>query len=82
LAIDWETGRIRALLTSDQSEEQVEDRNRMLRRLVELGQLALDEDAIGPDGQPIRTAVRAERMGSVMRVFGTARMLHVTGAAP
>jgi hypothetical protein len=82
LAIDWETGRIRALLTSDQSEEQVEDRNRMLRRLVELGQLALDEDAIGPDGQPIRTAVRAEKMGSVMRVFGTARMLHVTGAAP
>jgi len=79
LAIDWESRRIRSLLTSDLSEDQVTDRDRMLQRLVREGLLMTLDHAVGPDGRPLRFVVSAETLGDVMRVRGAARMLHITG---
>ena len=82
LAIDWDTRRLRACLTSERSDEQRLDRDRMLLRLLDHDALRLDRLAIGPDGQPLRTVVRAQALGDVMRVRGTARTLHVAPEQP
>jgi hypothetical protein len=81
LAIDWESRRVRARLVSQQDEETVHDRDLLLRRLVDAGALMPDRFSIGPDGNRLRSVVRAEAMGDdLMRVRGTARLLHVLEA--
>ena len=78
LAIDWDTRRVRARLISVQDEQATADRNMLLRRLVEAGALAPDHMSVGPDGRRLRSVARAEMMGDdLMRVRGTARLLHV-----
>jgi len=83
LAIDWDTKLVRARLTSDrrgrpeEEKEQRRDRHAMLCGLVEADLLKLDEDALGPDGRPLRAAVRAESTQDAIRVRGTARTLHI-----
>lgn len=85
LAIDWDTRMVRALLTSDRTsrpreqQEQQEDRDRMLRWLADEGLMQLGPLAIGPDGQELRSVVRAESADGLMRVRGAARMLHIVG---
>jgi hypothetical protein len=76
LAIDWETKRVRARLTS-QWEEQREARDRMLETLDEKGLLLPAGLATTPDGKPLRCAISAETSGELMRVRGTARTLHI-----
>jgi hypothetical protein len=77
LAIDWETNRIRSLLTSDLSDQQVKDRDALLNRLVQKGLLVDAEQGQGPDGSPLRFLIQAETVGDVMQVRGAARMLHM-----
>lgn len=78
LAIDWETRKVRALLTSDYGNaRQQDDRDLMLTRLAGDGLLRLGNEAVGPDGKPLSTAIRAEATDGVMRVRGTSRMLHI-----
>jgi hypothetical protein len=77
LAIDWDTRRLRSLLTTDHSEEQRLDRDRMLLRMDDQDLLLLDRRGLGLDQQPLTSAIRAESLGSVMRVRGGARMLHL-----
>jgi hypothetical protein len=79
LAIDWDTRRVRALLTSDLAEEQRVDRDLLLRRLLDEGLLHLEEEAIGPSGAELATAVIAETTQNLMRVRGAARTLHIVG---
>jgi hypothetical protein len=87
LAIDWQTGKIRALLTTDRSrrpeeeEEQRRDRDLLLRRLVDEDLMRLDERALAHDGQPLDSIVQAESPDGVLRARGTARMLHIIGEA-
>src|SRR6266511_562267 len=76
VAIDWETRRIRSRLTTNPSEQR-QDRDRMLLRMADTGMLLPDRLALGPDGRPLRSIVRAESLGDVMRVRGAARMLHL-----
>ena len=78
LAIDWETKRVRARLTS-QWEEQKDDRDKMLQKLDEKGLLVPAELATTPDGKPLRCAIKAETTADLMRVRGTARTLHIAG---
>jgi hypothetical protein len=92
LAIDWETKTVRALVTSDFShrpqangkrqqaerDRQRADRNLMLDRLADRGLLQLGNRALGPDGELLRSAIKAETMDGLMRVRGAARMLHIT----
>ncbi len=84
LAIDWDTKRVRAVLTSDHSKrpeelnEQQEDRDHLLTWLVDEGLLKLDYQAIGPDGEELHSVISAEQLHGAMRVRGTARMLHIT----
>ena len=81
LAIDWETRKVRARLVSEHDAQVMEDRDSMLRRLVDAGVLVPDRLALGPDGKRLRTAVRAEMMNDdLMRVRGTARLLHILEA--
>lgn len=85
LAIDWDTSKVRVLLTSDHSqrpeeqEEQRKDRDRILQRLADRGLLLPGHLAIGPDGRPLRSAISTESTGNLMRARGTARMLHIIG---
>lgn len=77
LAIDWETRRVRACLTSERSSEQQRDRDRLLSRLLEHDLLKLGDEALGPDGKPLCAVIRAETLDGQMRVRGVARMLHI-----
>jgi hypothetical protein len=82
LAIDWETKKVRSLLTSDSSGENIqsEDRNIFLEKLLDDGILRFGHEAIGANGKPLSAAVRAEVIGDVMRVRSSAKMLHISSA--
>ena len=41
------------------------------------GWLRVGEDALGPDGQPLCGAIRGEVSDGILRVVGTAHMLHL-----
>ena len=77
LVIDWETRRVRSLLTSDRKPSRKTDRDGMLRRLMDEDLLRVGEEALGPDGKPLCHAVQAEVSGGILRVVGTAHMLHL-----
>ncbi len=91
LAIDWQTKRVRAIVTSDFSErpsgskkqrkldrqQQKADRDLMLERLIDGGVLQLADQAGGPDGKQLASVVTAETMDNLMRIRGAARMLHI-----
>lgn len=80
LVIDKETRKIRAKLTSDYAlPEQLADRDALLRQLADNGVLCVGAAAIGPDGKVLNSAIAAEVMDGLMRVRGTARMLHICG---
>ena len=77
LAIDWETKTIRALLTSDTSQTQRNDRDDSLLRLHRNNRLAIGAEAIGPDGKELRTVAVGEVSGDLIRIRKSARMLHI-----
>lgn len=79
LAVDWNTRKVRSCLTSELSDRQRDDRDHLIRRLLDEEALALDELATGPDGAPLRSVVRARSLGGVMRMRATARTLHIVG---
>jgi len=84
LAIDWETHKVRAVLTSDKSklqeegEKQQQDREQMLKKLVDQGLLRLGRYALGPEGHELCSVIRADVARDVMRVHSMAKMLHIT----
>jgi len=77
LVIDWETRRVRLLLTSDRRQSRKADRDEMVRRLMDEDLLRVGAEALGPDGRPLSHTVQAEVSGGVLRVVGTAHMLHM-----
>ncbi len=78
LVIDWNSRRVRALLTGDfDAPGRRESRDALLRRLVDEETLRVGERAQGPDGRGLRDAIHAEVMGGLFRVRGMARTLHV-----
>jgi hypothetical protein len=85
LAIDWETHRVWAVLTSDKSkhqeegEKQQQDRDHMLKKLVDQDLLRVGRYALGPDGHELRSVIRADVARDVMQVHSMAKMLHITG---
>jgi hypothetical protein len=87
LAIDWETRMVRSVLTSQrgqraqENDEQRRDRDLLLHMLVERGLLVPEERANGPDGQSLRSLLKAESASGLMRVRGAARLLHIIGEA-
>ena len=76
LVIDWDTRKVRALLQSDH-QAQKKNRDRFLKRLVNQGRVRIGEDAMATRHRDLASAVRAEVSGNLMRVRGTARMLHI-----
>jgi hypothetical protein len=87
LAIDWQTRKIRVLLTTnrrrrpEEEEEQRRDRDLLLQRLAEEDLMRLDDRALAHDGQPLGSMVQAESRDGALKVKGTARMLHIIGEA-
>jgi hypothetical protein len=85
LAIDWQTRRIRVLLTTNrlrrsaEEAEQRSDRDLLLQRLAEEDLMRLDDRALAHDGRPLGSIVQAESRDGALKVKGTARMLHVIG---
>lgn len=76
LAVDAQTLEVRALLTSDH-EKQIAARDALLGELAGRNLLGIGSESEWMPGKPIDSAVRVEQMKGVMRVRGTARMLHV-----
>lgn len=85
LAIDWDTHKIRVLLTTNrlrrpaEEEEQRSDRDLLLQRLAGEDLMRLDQRALAHDGQPLGSIVQAESRDGTLKVKGTARMLHIIG---
>lgn len=79
MAIDWETKKIRALLTSDYRPQR-EARDALVRALDESGMLLPMTDLAGPGGKPLRHAIGFEVADGVMRMRGVGNLLHITGA--
>ncbi|WP_163993386.1 hypothetical protein [Pyxidicoccus caerfyrddinensis] len=77
LVIDCATRRVRVLLTSDRSETRKVERDGMLRKLLDEDLLRVGDEALGPDGKQLCGAIQAEISGGVLRVVGTAHMLHM-----
>ena len=78
LAIDWNTRRVRALLTSArQRPAQRKDRDRLLSALIDGEILRVGDEAHGPDARQLHGAVKADVIQGVLRVQSAARMLHI-----
>jgi hypothetical protein len=77
LAIDWERKKVRARLTSDGDKKRRDERDEFLRRLIDRGDLKFDGAALGPDGHPLPSVIRAEALDGVMKVRGASRLMHV-----
>lgn len=59
-------------------EEQRDQRNRFINKLADEDVIKFGKDAYGPDGEtPLLSAVRAEGLKGVMRVWGTGKTLHI-----
>jgi len=65
------------LLTSDRRQSRKADRDEMVRRLMDEDLLRVGAEALGPDGRPLSHTVQAEVSSGVLRVVGTAHMLHM-----
>lgn len=70
---------IRALLTSDLSEQQRENRDALLRHLLEEGLLKMGQAAVGPNERPLASVVQGKSTNGYLHVNGTARILHIVG---
>jgi hypothetical protein len=68
---------VRARLTSDLGESQRKARDQMLSHLIHEGLVELDQHAIGPDGELRPTIVHGQVRQGVVKLSGTARMLHI-----
>ncbi len=77
LVIDWDTGTVRARLSTDRSGQQRDGRDRMLLRLLDEGVIRVGRQALATDGKPLRGAIQAARIGDTMQVRGIARALHI-----
>jgi hypothetical protein len=78
----WGTGRdmgvlhIRARLTGDLGQQQ--ERDAMLRQLLEEDLIDVNSDSVDVDGRINRTAIQMRTRNNVLEVRGTARMLHIS----
>lgn len=54
-------------------------RNAFLKKLAKAGVLKIGKQALNPSGKGLMSAVQVEVTSGVMRTYGTANMLHVTG---
>ena len=75
LVLDWSTGRVLSVLTTDQGEGQHSDRDRTLRLWAKRGLLRTQKEAVGLDGRPRNDVIIAKQTGRTMRVTGSARVL-------
>jgi hypothetical protein len=74
LVVDWDTRMVRSLLTGDYAAEQ-QSRDAMVKRLVEEDRLRIGDEP--PVRSHVSPHISAESSGNLMRVRGTARMLHI-----
>jgi hypothetical protein len=77
LAIDWESRRVRAVVTGRGEPGARGLRDAFLAGLVARDILRLGPAADGPDGRPLRRVVRGNVAGGTLRLLGTARALHM-----
>jgi hypothetical protein len=77
LVIDLINKKVRAVLTSDRSDYQCHERDRMFERLMENGLLARDDRALAPDGSTLDSVVPLDTRSGNLRVRSTACLLHI-----
>ena len=74
LVLDWDTGAVLSVLTTDHSGQHA-DRDRTLRRWIERGLLKLREEAAGGDPHPPADRIIAENRNGLMHTINSARAL-------
>ncbi|HKR65453.1 MAG TPA: hypothetical protein VJZ00_17095 [Thermoanaerobaculia bacterium] len=74
LVVDWDTRMVRSLLTGDYAAER-KNRDAMLKRLVAENHIRIGDEP--PIRSHLSPSISAESSGNLMRVRGTARMLHI-----
>lgn len=74
LVLDWNTGKVLSVLTTEQGENQYSDRDRTLKMWKEEDLLTTKESA-DLEGRPMRNKIIARNLGKTMRVTGSARVL-------
>lgn len=85
LSWDWNTGKMRALLTSDhkarpqEQAEQQTDRDLFIRRLREDGYLQGNKRAMALDDEHTSSTITAEIDGGSIRLRGVGQTLHLAG---
>ncbi len=83
LAIDWDTHKVRSLITSDpnkrpeEADQQSKDRDLYLTSLAMEGILVPARFGCGADGIELCSVIGADDLNGVMRVQNTARTLHI-----
>jgi hypothetical protein len=75
LAIDWERRIVRAVVQSQPGGAVARDL--FVRRLAERDELETADGTTGPKGPLRRGAIRADTSGGVLRLYATARALHL-----
>jgi len=74
LVLDWDTGEILSILTTDQGDAQTADRNRTLKSWVRQGLLVMDNNS-KKFGYPLLDKIVAKKFGKVLRAYGSVRVL-------
>jgi hypothetical protein len=74
LVLDWNTGKILSVLTTEQGENQYSDRDRTLKKWNEEGLLTTKESE-DLEGRQMRNKIIASKIGKTMRITGSARVL-------
>jgi hypothetical protein len=79
LAIDWNRKIVRAVVTSENSDELAHARDGFVTRLMDRSEIAIGEAALGPGGKLLRGIVQGDIANGALRLRATARSLHVLG---
>lgn len=80
LVIDYKTKQVHALLTTTRDDDDRKDTTELLRRLQASDVLRLDDDALGPEGRPLRSAVQGLVVEGALRLKHAGRLLHIVGS--
>ena len=80
LAIDWQSRRVRAVVTGD-TNSHVKQRDAFISRLLENDVIRLENSGIGPNGKLLRNIVGGDIVKGTLRLHGTAHALHVLRSA-
>ena len=77
LVIDADSKKVIARLHTDSSDALIDSRTEMVKHLDRENLIRFDEEALGPNGEPLNNFVQAKESKGVLKLTGVSRMLHI-----